>query len=269
MKFKDFLKNEGYSIFGFTRKYGDESDLMLRSPNFDTPDQTYPNPIVRFDLEKLTNELAESHIGGRIPSQPNFDIVQWGVGNGAVRARFSTKFEVVIERLTYDLQGDPVWIGKKWFSINSDYFGSKENVVASDILKEATLVYQSPPDSAARKPGDMDRLVQSIAQRTSTICNDPLFFEDIKKISDNRYIVVFGVRGHGLQAPGQNRMEQVMLEMNFIPETGIMKLFLTNVESPISQHEWILAPTNFSFNFVPTQPRDEIVQILSSMMKYY
>ena len=49
MKFKSFLHNEGYAIYGYDKE--DARDMMKRSPNFPNPDKEGDRPIKSIDFD--------------------------------------------------------------------------------------------------------------------------------------------------------------------------------------------------------------------------
>ena len=116
---------------------------------------------------------------------------------------------------------------------------------------------------------DFERLIHSISLKAGSEANKPLFLEAVKKVNDNNYIIQFGVGGHGVAAPGQRRVEEVLVDISFNPRTGVIKVINTNVESPIATHEWSLMPADFQLHFMPNQPKDEIISSVATLLKYY
>ena len=99
--------------------------------------------------------------------------------------------------------------------------------------------------------------------------NDPLYYEDVKSIDDNQFFIQFGVRGQGVQARNQHRVEQVCLHLSYNLREGTIRAMRVNTESRLGGHDWRLQPSDFDFTFVPTQPHEEITAVLSTIMKYY
>lgn len=269
MQFKDFIINEKFASYGFENYYDRHGDFKKTSPNLPREDGYNDHPMPRFNLEYATNILSRHAIGLRYPKVLFVQNIQWGEDVGALRVRFGTRYQVIIEQLSSDLQGNDVWVAKRLFYLNNDYFANKEEVVADEILKELNFVNENPPESPNGEFDQMDKLMDAIANRTSKVVNDPLFFEANYKINDTEFIVVFLVKGHGVQAPDQRRVERVELHVKYYPEHGIIKSIQTNIESSLKQREWQIMPTDFEFKFMPSQSRSEIVNILSTSMKYY
>ncbi len=77
------------------------------------------------------------------------------------------------------------------------------------------------------------------------------------------------MRGAGVQGAGQVRLEQLMIEMVYNPETGSIKMFQSGVESSLGEHKWALTPSNFQLEFMPSQSSEEICCVISTIMKYF
>ena len=130
-------------------------------------------------------------------------------------------------------------------------------------------VVGGPVDAPLDNYSDLERLVTTIAQRTSAVVNDPLYFDEIRKLSDHEYILKFDVRGHGLQAPDQRRVEQVMIHLRYHAHRGVIQMIETNVESSLSKHDWQLMPSDFELFYMPSQSQDEIVNSIATLMKFF
>jgi len=131
-------------------------------------------------------------------------------------------------------------------------------------------VNDAPLDSPIQDYDNFEKLVSAIAYRVGVVVNDPLFIEGITKMNDRRYLIVFGVRGMGQGAPEQNLVNEVLIDLNFDPRTGIIKMIEGNVESAHAKRQgWELVPSDFILYFMPSQSKDEIVSAVSTIMKYF
>jgi hypothetical protein len=267
VKFRHFLQKEGYEIFGFDNETskGDKE----RSPNFETHDRDRDKPMHRFNLDYTTQIVSQHSLGEKTAKRLFFDKVQWGEGVGAVQLRFGTKLDVIIERQSYDLRGDPVWVTKKVFNLNREYFAGREDSVAYELIKALEEANDGPVDGPKRDFEDFEKLVKIITHRTGKVVNDPLFFEELRKLNDHEYIIKFGCRGHGVQAPDQQRIEQVQLHLKYHQDKGTIQVIETNIESTLARHDWVIMPSDFELIFMPSQPQDEITNTLSTIMKYF
>jgi hypothetical protein len=267
MKFRQYLQNEGYEIFGFDDEQ--KADAEDRNPKFQPNERDKDAPLRRFDVDYAAKLVSHHSLGQKHGRRIFFDKIQWGEGVGAVQLRFSTNFQVIIERLSYDLQGEPVWVAKNMFNLNKEYFGGKEEAVAYELMQALDRVNDGPVDGPKGDFKDFEKLVKKIAHRTGKVVNDPLFFEELRKLSDDEYIIKFGIRGHGVQAPDQRRVEQTQIQLKYHTKKGTIQVIETNIESSLARHDWVIMPSDFELIFMPSQPADEITNTLSTIMKYF
>ncbi len=272
MQFKSYMKTEGAEIFGYEKEKVAE---LLKNPgsnngqNNDQVDDNFPFPMLRFNTEEMTDMLAKHPLGVKQPFKKFFDQVQWGVGPGSVRLRFGTNLFFIIERQATDLRGKLTWIAKRVFNINREHFAEKEHAVSEELMEELQIVDESPLDSPKQSYDDFERLISAVSRRTAIVVNEPLFHEGVKRLHDNNFLIYFGCRGMGVQAPDQRRIEEVLIDLSFNTNTGVIRMIETNVESPLGQHKWELMPSDFELKFMPTQQRDDIVRSIATIMKFF
>jgi len=255
--------------FGFDEE-PKRKDFERRSPNHGDPTRCQVMPIQNLDLDYTTELMSRQMIGEKVARRPFMDKVVWGNDVGAVRLNIGTKTEMMVDKLCTDLQGVPVWVTKRMVQLERQDCADQEMVIADEIMQEIKDVDQSPLDSPTNQFDKFERLVTAIAYKAGTVANDPLFIDGITKLNDNRYIIVFGVRGAGTGNTDQSRVNQVMIDMSFDQETGVIKMIEGNVESAHKKGmEWNLVPSDFILNFMPSQPQDEIVDICASVIKFF
>jgi len=258
-----------FANFGFGDEESEQS-IKDRSPNFPSEDGDGNLPLHSFDLDYATDLISEHPVGMKQPRKLFIDKVIWGEDVGALRLTFGTVNDIIIDRLSTDLEGMPVWITKRIMNINREFFSQREQEVVQEIFKNLEEIDETQIDSPLRNYQDFEKLVTAVAYRTGMVANDPLFIDGVTKISDERYLVVFGVRGMGQGAPEQSRVNEVLIDMNFDPKTGVIKIIEGNIESMHKKGmEWALVPSDFIIHFMPSQPKDEIVSSISTIMKWF
>ena len=261
--------HEGYEVFGFESKKIPIEKYVNRSPNAPIIDKCGDLPVCRFNLERLNSTLLKHSFGPKSAIDKMFDVIQWGEGVGAVRVRYSTKFDAIIERATADLQGDVIWVAKSMLNINTKYFSGQEEIIAYEIIDEVERVNKSLIDSPSGKIEDFEYLTKRIAESSSAVVNDPLFYESTNRLGKNYFAIQFGVKGHGLQAKDQKRVEQVLINLVFNEDKGILNASQQTIKSNLGQHNWDVMPQDLHFRFMPNQNENEIINILSIAMKYF
>lgn len=262
MKFNSWLEQRDEDFMS------DEQKLLIDDPNV-TGVKDHPFPIHSFDMERMTNLLLQRQINQKLGNSKFIGDVQWGEGSGAIRINFGTKYDFSIERLQEDLEGNYVWVTKRSYSIDKNNFSGREDYIVNEILDVVTEIDQLPLDAPKNKFEDFYRLVTSVANKVSRTANIPLIYDSVKKVNNNYYIIVFEVRGQGVEAPDHRRVEEVLIELFYDQKKGIVKMIGTQVESPVSQRKWEIMPMDYDSIFMPSQSRDEIVEAISTMYKYY
>lgn len=92
----------------------------------------------------------------------------------------------------------------------------------------------------------------------------------IKKIQEYAYILNFELRGHGLEAPDHQRIENNQTMITYDPEHGTIRIINYNIESNVGgPHSWTQTPMLLDLYFFPTQDREEISECLAVHYKYF
>lgn len=251
---------ESTDIFGFAKK-----DI----PNDDF-DHFLAQPIKRFDLEFMMEILAKKKVGTLEGVSHFMNEVQWGHQPGAVKAVVDTGYTFYIKRLVPDREGEPRWITKRMYQLNRNGYGGYEESVAQEIFEEIEKVSKRGLDSPKQDFDALEDLVLHVYNRMKIACADVFLPEGIKKVNENAYLICFGVRGQGVEAPGWQRVEQNQTMVSYDPKKGTIRIFNYNVESPTGKaHSWSLRESDLDVYFMPTQPREEIASCLEVHMKYY
>jgi hypothetical protein len=256
LKFAEAVKD----IYGFVTKE------VEKKPDDDLP-------IQPFYLNKMMDSLAKAKIGGFTVSRPFDDFVQFGSVTGAIRARLAPNQDIVIERLTNDLRGRPLWITKKLFSIKTREFVGHEDSVASEIEEHIKELAREQIDSTQTEYRNLFDLTKKISQQVHT-ANSFFIFDEIKKVSENNYNIKMSVSGAGvghIVATGHRPARQVpagIIDMSFDPETGAIKGIVTSVNIEDEGSDWTIGVPYFMGQFSPTQSIDEISKIIISGLKF-
>lgn len=234
-------------------------------------EKTYQNdmPIKSFDLEKLFSILSSKKIGIHEGRSNFMNEVQWGNDTGSLKCWCGTGLNLMIDRLGCDLNGNPVWYTKRIFQINRSGYGGYEDVVANEILDEAQTIHKEDIDSPKKDYEKLENLVVQMADSIRRNAKNIFIYEGIKKINDSNYIIRLGVRGHGIQAPDQQRVEENQTSIIFEKEKGMIRILNYNIESGMGQHEWSMSPSDTDLNFFPTQSNSEIIETITNTLKWY
>jgi len=261
IKFKTYF--EATDIFGFERK--DTSDK--------TDDNISSRPIKKFDIELMMDFLSQKTVGLYEAYSPFVSEIRWGNMPGSMKLEIDTGLTFYVKRLGVDRLGQNRWITKKMFQLNRGGYGGLEDPVAQEIHEHIVREFEKPMNSVVPEEDeykDLENLTVHIYNKIRQNCKKIFIPEGVKKISDHAYIISFGIRGHGVEAPDQRRVEQNQTMVSYDPSAGTIRIFNYNIESDTGrQHKWELMQNDLDVYFFPTQDREEISECLAVHFKYY
>lgn len=251
---------EANDIFGFqpTRAHDERDDNMLS------------RPIRQFDIETMMEILSHKKIGPHTPDMPFTNIIRWGTQPGAIKLEIDTGYTFYIKKLGMDKQGHPRWVTKRMFQLNRQGYGGLEDKVAEEIHEYIENYYDGLLDGPVEDYKDLENLVSNIYNKLKRTAKVIFLPEGIRKLSDDAYIIQFGVRGQGVEEMDHRRVEQNQTLISYDREQGTIRITNYNVTSPTGgAHEWTLGTNDLDVYFFPTQSRDEISECISIQLKYY
>jgi len=265
MAYKSFTSwlTENTDIFGF--------EAEQTSDDFDPiPAKLRDDPVDTFNIEELSKNLARFDLGVKKPAIKFAGEVRWGEGPGAMRVVTGSRLNLLIEKQGTDLEGRPLWYTHKVYQINRAGYGGYEDIVLQDLLKELKRIDELPLPSAQHDYNTLENLVASIANIYKRTAKVIFLHEGIRKIDDNNYIIRLGLRGSGVEHQDQRRVLENQTHINFMPNTGVIRIFNYNIESPTGNApHWRIMPKDIDFHFAPTQPRDDIIEALATFIHWY
>lgn len=258
MNFKRYM--EALADFGFDRKVIDQHASQR-------PERE--NPIDTFNIEYMRDMLVERELGLLQPFSRFVNEVQWGTGVGAMRVLVDPKTGIYMDRLGFDLHGEPRWHTKKYFQVNRHGYGGYEEVVSQELFDRLEEVHKKPLDSPKSDYKDLKTLVIGLTERLRKEARPIFLFDRVNKINDNRYLICFDVRGQGMGEPGQKRVEKNVTDVNYYPSEGYIRVINYSYESTHGEHKWEIGIPDLDLCYFPTQPRDEIIDPIVTNLRFY
>jgi hypothetical protein len=258
MKFKEFY--EAADIFGFEpKRIEDNSNNTFLS-----------KPINQFDVELMMDFLSQKRLGVLEPTMPFIHEIRWGNQPGSMKLEVDTGYTFYIKKLGIDKQGNPRWVTKRMLQLNRQGYGGLEDSVAQEVFEQIQKYSTSNIEAPVEEYKDLESLVDNIYKKVIRT-SKPIFIpEGIRKLHDDAYIIKFGVRGSGLEAPSQTRVEQNQTMISYDRDAGTIRVTNYNIKSPVGRrHAWKIYPNDLDLYFFPTQDRDEISETVAVHMKYY
>ncbi|MHA1949682.1 MAG: hypothetical protein ACW99G_07190 [Candidatus Thorarchaeota archaeon] len=259
LSFKTWMEAKK-DIFGF------EKDIGFKKPN-----PMNEKPINRFNIDLLIWKLSHHNIEERKAHRKFVNECHWGDGSGALRLKIHPDLHVEIARKICDLHGHHAWITKKLFLINREGYGGHEEVVGQKLIDEISAINKTPVESVNSNFNldELERIVHSMAGQMRQTARDYFIFEGIRKISDKWFVIRFGLRGQGVEAPSQRRVVENQTMVYYDNQTGKIRVTNKNIETPVGGHAWEYMPSDLDINLVPTQTSDEMNEILATTMRWY
>lgn len=273
MNFKLWLEKK--NIFGFEEK--DYKANIAYRPGKALLKGPQDLPIERLNVQRVMEELAKNDLGIKKASLKFFNECQWGTNVGAVRAIITPKINVKIQKLHKDLEGNNVWIMKKYFFIDDVNYAGKEDVVALEIFDQIRNVNIEELDKPESKIS-LKELVQSLSSKMNNLeSNTLLSTHEIKKTSENEYNLFYYLKGGGRTGySGSGTVKSIMevvVNLSAQKYTGLIKAMVTVVSNMDSGGKgggtWVLMPSDFEEYFMPSQGKKEIIESIITALKTF
>lgn len=260
LSFKAFI--EATDIFGFD-KNADEPEIVN--------DKDHDKPVHQFNLELMMWHLLRKNVGLYEAECPFENEIIWGGHRpGAIKLESDTGFTFFIKRLGRDMEGNERWATKKVLQLNRRGIGGWEEQIAGEIHDHIVNYTHLPVDGPMKEYDGLENLVYKMATKIRKVAPTMFLFQGIKKLDENVYHIVFGLRSNGVQAPNQQAVEQVVTQVSYDEHCGTIKVDNYKISSKVGRDVGFrLRPKDFEAFFFPTQPVDEITEAISVHMRYY
>lgn len=262
MEFRTFY--EAVDIFGF------ESSRDRAEHNKYSELDNYP--IRQFDIELMMKLLLRKKLGLHEGDYSGFmNEISWGGDRpGAMKLEVDTGYTFYIKRLNYDLEGNKRWATKKMFQLNRRGLAGYEDIIANEIYEHIERLNEMEIDYPVPQFDQLEKLTYKISHTMRRVANPMFIFRGIKKLSEHCYHIVFEMRGGGVEAQDQQRVEQNVTQISFDEYKGSIRVNNYNIESPTGgDRKWKIMPDDIDLYYYPTQPIDEIADTLAVHFKYY
>ena len=275
LNFKNWIVNEELNfkdIFGMERLQSmpaTQTDSGGKSTNFMRHPTNEDDPINTLDIEYITDQLAKHQINKKRPHGVFVNQVQWGEGVGAIRVKIHPDLHTEISKMNFDLLGDPTWALKKLFIINRSGYGGNEPAIVEELLEQLGEIDEFPIDSPKKDWDGLEKLVLGLTSKIRRVGRENFVYEGIRRMDENDYIIRFSMAGQGAEAPSQRRVVENQTRVFYDADAGRIRMFNKNIETDMGGHNWGLMPSDTDVNFFPTQPREEIIQTMATVMRWY
>jgi hypothetical protein len=273
MKFKLWLEKQ--NIWGFEEKdwEPDKPFHPGKAPQRGPQDL----PIEGFNVQRMMEHLGKLELGAKKPKNRFFNECQWGEHDGAIRAIITPKLNIKIQKLHHDLEGNQIWVMKKYFFIDNYNYAGKEDVVALEVFDQIKNINEEQLESPSPKVR-LEELVQALSNKMNTLeSNSLLPTHTVKRIAENEWNLFYYLRGggaSGFSGSGNTKnIMEVVVNLSQKRNSGTIKAMVTVVTNLSSGSRgggtWVLMPSDFEEFFMPTQGKKEIVESIMTALKTY
>lgn len=256
-RFSEWLKTKNeWANFGF------DKPKVIRDIDRDE------NPTNPLNVEYVINSLKRNRLG----YSEHFGELQWGEEPGAIKVVFSPLggLRLNIRKLTTNLKGETVWIGKRTIEVKNLYDTHPDTLIAK-IHENLDKIGREGIENPLREYQDLEKFTITLASTLKRRNTQVIFmYEGIRKVRPHEeYIIHFGVTGMGVQARGQRRVDQFAINTKYEKNSGMIKIVGTEVGDRIVSHRWQLEPSSFIEYFSPNQDTDEIINVILGHFNSY
>lgn len=263
--FKNWLVSEGKDIFGFEKASEPKKEKVQDDL-----------PVTPISADIILEYMHERSLGDQECFSNSHDQVQWGRYPGAVQMVISPlgSFKSIIRKLQKDLLGEDVWVCKQILPFKEILNASVklDESLAEEIFERIERCWREDIEAPSADYEGLERLTVKVASaaRRKGVIPEIFVYRGVRMIEKNRhYNIHFELSGQGVEAPGSARVEQFSIEMAYDKESGMVRSFGHDIQSPTKGHVWYPQPSEWDEKFSPSQDEDQIVAAICAALKTY
>lgn len=271
LSFKRWALLKEWADFGMGKTLADK-DLASEEIGGTVPHEG-DSPIDPVDSEMIMNELIRLPPLGLFSARSKMsNILEWGYNAGALQVYISPlgSYKSIIRRKVKDLQGETTWVCKKVVDFNENEHNQNEIPLAHEIYECLLEINKEEHDAPKMMYEDFDKLAYKIFNEVKrhypAYCMFPI---GMKKMDEGYYKIIYEFRGHGVETPGGSRAEQFNIDIFWDKNKGLTKIWGYNIDSKVRQHTWAIQPSDFEEWFSPTQPIENVVENVKTILMTY
>jgi hypothetical protein len=253
---------EAKDIFGM-------DNLPIRIDRPDTDDR----PTLRLNVEEVIADLKH-RVNAKNPVElyHSTSEMQWGSQPGAIKATISPlgAVNLVIRRLVPDALGHHRWVCKGVYPLE-DWYNQRgaERALSEDILTKVADIDRQSMEAPDKDFEEMEHLAVALASQLRRRVPQVFYYDSLIKDGAGNYLVKFNVRGQGVQARNQLRVEEYVVQATYDRPCGIIRIQGYQVQSTLGQHRWLPGVPDFREVFMPSQQPEDIVSAVVAHMARY
>jgi hypothetical protein len=146
---------------------------------------------------------------------------------------------------------------------------STEKMIAVRVHELADYIDKTPLETPKNKYEKLEELVVMIASNMKLKHPPVMNFQGVMRQNDNTYIIYFSYNGYGIEAPGQRKVNQFNVYIEFIKDKGLIRSWGAEHSAPHLLYNYEPQPPEWDEYFSCDQNKNEIVTILENIFKTY
>lgn len=239
----------------------------------------YPEkPIHSLNSIKILDELERlGNLGNKQVKRPFENTIIYGDNVGKIEIVNSPygSFKFILRKYGSDLKGNPVPFCKKIYPLVNDYFHFKdyndEESIANYFFNDIKNIDSESLESCKKiENKDFEDFVINLAQVVRNKHPKILFFDEVIRRDPNNFIISYNCRGGGYGAPSQRRLLKFIINMQHLPELGLIRSWgndvLTNFRSKSMAFDQ--QPSEWDEYFSPIN-KDEVIENILKIFSTY
>jgi len=269
MRFVEWAGKSPDVVFGFDKGIPLKKELRYNE-----------EPMEPLQIETTLDEIVNlGKIGTKEPIKDFGSIVTYGDPNqvGSIQIKFSPfgSCRATIMRRISDLEGEPTWITRYSVPVINDYqHASQEDIAVEKMLairvnEIANYLDKTTLESPNAKYERLQELVVMIAANMKLKHPKVMNFQGVMKQDENTYIIYFSYNGYGIEAPGQRKVNQFNVYVEFIKHKGLIRSWGAEYSAPHLLYNYEPQSPEWDEYFSPDQNKNEIVTVLENIFKTY
>lgn len=269
MKFVEWAGKSPDVVFGFNKTISLKKQIIYSE-----------EPMEPLQIETTLDEIVNlGKIGTKEPVKDFGSLVTYGDKNqiGSIQIKFSPfgSCRATIMRRISDLEGEPTWITRYAVPVINDYNHlSEEDIAVEKMLavrvhEIADYLDKTPFESPSSKYEKLEELVIMIATNMKLKHPKVMNFQGVMKQNENTYIIYFSYNGYGIEAPGQRKVNQFNVYVEFIKHKGLIRSWGAEHSAPHLLYNYEPQTPEWDEYFSPDQNKNEIVTVLENIFKTY
>jgi hypothetical protein len=269
MKFTEWVGKSPDVVFGFDKVVSTKGQLRYNE-----------EPLEPLKIETVLDEIINlGKIGIKEPVKDFGSMITYGDSNqvGSIRLKFSPlgSCRLTIMRRISDLEGELTWVTRYSIPVVNDYEHmtvediAVEKMLATRAFELAEYIDKTALETPKQKYDSLEELVIMLAMNMKLKHPKVMSYQGVIKENINTYIIYFSYHGLGLEAPGQRKVNQFNVYVEFIKHKGLIRCWGAEYSAPHLLYNYVPQTPEWDEYFSADQNKNEITTIIENIFKTY